>query len=387
MTHLLILSLIAGLQSIAAPAAIGRSAPTLNVAVRRVELTVSVTDRKTHQPVRNLNISDFRILDNGHPTGVTHFDPPGHTRPFMVWLLLRNDYVDQKILKKIETEMPAALKVLPDSALVGVASYSELDSVLWLSPQPDRTAALAAVHQLVLANPDASLQKPSKKSNTAPAPTAASGIRQAAAPAPTPDDREAIKHPYVQIFTDVGPSGGINMVEKDWVKRRNSGFLPVVVILSDEFSYDFVWSAERAKNHLLRNGITLDELEEAHSGLTRWMVAYTKVIAPTGISLDPTDMMHRYRYETYLANSTGGEVAAVKEHDYRAGFEKIFRDLNSVYALEFAPAKIDGKWHNISVQLLPRAGLRRGQYKVRVRRRYFAEKSDSAAPAQSAPGR
>ena len=58
------------------------------------------------------------------------------------------------------------------------------------------------------------------------------------------------------------------------------------------------------------------------------------------------------------------------------------RDLNSLYAIEFAPAKIDGKWHNISVQLLPRAGLRPGQYKIRARKRYFAEKSDSAAPAR-----
>jgi hypothetical protein len=363
------------------PAVPAQPVPNFHVEVHRVELAVSVTDRKSHQPALGLHPSDFQVFDDGHPVQITHFEPPGRTRPFMVWLLFRNDYLDRNTLPKIEAEMPAALDALPSSAWVGVASYSVAGSVLWLSPQPSRTAVLQAIHRLVVANPDVA-KKPPKKSRRPPAPAVATESA-APPPEPAPVDEAMVKHPMKEMFRnwDMGPSGGLRLVMKDWATRRDSGFLPVVVIVSDEMSFDYVWSAERLKNELLRNDLTLDELEEPHGGFSHYWVTISKIYAPTGIPLDPGGQIYRYRYETYLAAATGGEVVAVKAHDYRAGFEHLFRDLNNIYAVEFAPPKIDGKWHNISVKLNPRAGLRPGSYTIRVRKRYFAGPAVLANPA------
>ncbi len=383
---ILAFSLIGGLQSAPAPEVPAQPIPSFHVDVRRVELLVSVTDRKSHQPALGLLASDFRILDDGHPAAVTHFEPPGRTRPLMIWLLFRNDYVDQKFLPKIEADMPAALETLPASAWVGVASYSMAGSVVWVSPQPGRTAALDAIHRLVLANPDVPKKTPGKSRRHLP-PKPATEKASIPPPGPSPVDQDMAKHPIGQFFKnwDMGPSGGLRLVAKDWAAHHDSGFLPVIVILSDELSFDYVWSAQRLKDELLRDDLTLDELEEPHGAFSRYWVTFSKIYAPTGIPLDPGGQIYRYRYETYLTTATGGEVVGVKAHDYRAGFEHLFRDLNNIYTLEFAPAKVDGKWHNIKVELKSRAGLRPASYKVRVRKRYFAGPAASPTSASHGP--
>lgn len=380
---LLLLALAPQAQSTSAAAQTSASAaPTLSIEVRRVELMVSVTGKKSHQPATGLHASDFRILDDGHPAAITHFDPPGRTRPLMIWLLFRNDFIDQKTLPKIEAEMPAALDVLPASALVGVASYSESGSALWLTPQASRSAVVGAIHRLVLANPDASPASKGRRVKARPG--------EPVDPADTdgPVKQQVVPHPIRQLFKtwDMGPSGGLRLVAKDWTSRSASGgYLPVVVIVSDEMSMDYVWSANRLKNEMLRDGLTLDELTEPHSGFSRYWVTVSKIYAPGGVPLDPGGQIYRYRYETYLAQASGGEVIGVKEHDYRAGFERLFRDLHNIYLLEFAPQTIDDRMHSISVELEPRVGLRPGSYKIRARTRYFAGSgsSDSSASAVS----
>ncbi len=374
--------LIAGVQSNPAPAAspAASQVPGYRISVPRVELATSVTERKTGKPVLGLRAADFRILDDGKPAALTNFEPTGHTRPLMVWLLFRNDYIDQKTLPRIEAEMPAALKVLPDSAWVGVASYSMIDSVLWLSPQPGRAAALAAIHRLVLANPDVPAQKPARKAGSDPSQSTTSPVT------PAWVDREQVKHPYGHAFVDWGPSGGLQIIEKDWAAHRDPGFLPVVVLLSDDLSKDFIWSARRQRDELLRDGLLVDVLEEPHGALSRSMAAMFKIYAPTGIPLSPGSQMYRYRYEAYLAKATGGEVVAIKAHNYRNGFARVFRDLNAEYELEFAPARINGKWHSISVSLQPDPEIRPSRYRIRVRQRYLAGSSASgSAPSSSAP--
>ncbi|TCK74053.1 hypothetical protein [Acidipila rosea] len=371
----------------------GEPPPTLKIAVHRVELPVTVLNRKTGKPLTSLTAQDFRILDGDTPVPITYFRAPDHAQPLTVYLLFRNDAIDQKPLAKIAQQMPGAFKSLPTDAQIAVASYSASNVSLWLSPQSDRAAALAAIRNLVTANPD----EPKKKQKTGRLSTQQIVAQTQTAPlqadpvAPQPVDQTNLtggqQFKHMMATYDFGSSGGLHMIESDWKKHGNPDTRPVVVLISDELSMCYVWMATRLHNAMLRDGFTVEVLEEPHGGFSRAMVDVTKVLAPNGISLDPENAMFRYRYETYIAKATGGEVIAVSKRGYQSGFEQIFTDIASAYQLEFAPPPTDkdGKLHRIHVELVAHPGFDPSAYDIRARDHYFAGGLPAPEPSEIAP--
>ena len=384
--------ILAGVAAGQAPATV------LRMETRRVVLPVTVLDKKTKQPVTSLTAEDFTVTDDGQPVRITHFRLPDAAKPLAIYLLLRNDRVDQKTLPQIERGLTEALQTLPQTAKVAVASYSMTDIAIWQPLTLDRKAVLAAIHRAAIANPDLAAEKRGRSKNAAKTTKAsekaandrtannAATPENAAGPATeqTISNAQAMKNLFVHY--DFGSSGGLEMVEADWDPKPQAGYQPAVVVLDDELSLCYAWRAVHLHNELLSSGITLDELTEERSKLLTALVDYSKVFAPAGISLSPGGAMFRYRYESYLAKASGGEVLAAGKMGYGAAFQKLFTDLSRAYEIEFEPTAKDrdGKLHKVEVKLAGSKTVDPAKYRVMARDHYFAG-TQSATVAPSKP--
>ncbi len=455
--------------------------PTLHVATRRIELPVSVLDKKTGQPVTTLTSADFRLSSDGANLPITYFGAPGHTRPLAVYLVIRNDPIDTTALRRLAKELPEALKVLPADTRIAIASYNGVNNSLWLHPTDDRGAVVAAMQQIVTASqfnnsksdkknkktastgkqtdsaaidkatakrdkaadtmaektgqPDPEPAEPSSPAppeaaesadmmqtepNTSAPPEAAStGASLATAAASTTPPPAAVVSDDISggqslkkmLKTyNLGSADAIHLVETDWDRYGDTGYQPVLIVIDDELSFCYVWYALKLHNELLRQGMTLDELQEPHGGFSRAMVGFTKVWAPTGIPLDPENAFLRYRYESYLAKASGGEVVSIRATGYKAGFTQLFSHARNSYQLEFEPpatgqdtgatalsrggqqdpavaadgtvsptattkdaarqASADAKLHSLHVELIARPGLDPAAYRILARNHY-----------------
>ncbi len=352
----------------------------LQMETRRVVLPVTVLDKKTKQSVTSLTAEDFTVTDDGQPVRITHFRSPEAARPLAIYLLLRNDRVDQKTLPHIERGLTDALQTLPQTAKVAVASYSMTDIAIWQPLTLDRNEVLAAIHRVVTANPDLAAEK--HKSNDATKKTNGNEASANNATTPANGDGPATEQPISNSQAmknlikhyDFGSSGGLEMVEADWSAKPQAGYQPAVVVLDDEMSFCYTWRATHLHNELLRSAITLDELTEERSKLFTALVDYTKVVAPAGIPLSPGGAMFRYRYETYLAKASGGEVLAAGKMGYGSAFQKLFNDLSRAYEIEFEPTARDrdGKLHKVEVTLAGSKTVNPEKYRVMARDHYFA---------------
>lgn len=440
---------------------------------------MTVLDKKTGQPVTTLTAADFRLSSDGVNLPITYFGAPGHTRPLAVYLVIRNNPLDTTALRRLATELPDALQVLPADTRIAIASYNGINNSLWVHPTEDRAAISAAMQQIVK-GPQFTKTKPDKKNrksgssgdpaengaiakatgrldkaaaqmagksgqtepqevepvavatgetaesaemtqteaatqtaSEAKAPAepeaagalAASAAAATAAPAAGPakpvvsediSDGQSIKK-MLKTY-NLGSADAIHLVEADWDQYGDAGYQPVLIVIDDELSFCYVWYALKLHNELLRQGMTLDELEEPHGGFSRAMVGFTKVWAPTGIPLDPENAFIRYRYETYLAKASGGEVVSIRTAGYKAGFTQLFSHAHDSYQLEFEPpvsgpdsgsavaaggtasaantkdaarqASADTKLHSLHVELVPRPGLDPGAYRILARNHY-----------------
>ncbi len=381
--------IVAGVAAGQAPATV------LRMETRRVVLPVTVLDKKTKQTVTSLAVDDFTVTDDAQPVRITHFRAPEAARPLAIYLLMRNDRVDQKALPQIEHGLTEALQTLPQSAKVAVASYSMTDIAIWQPLTLDRKAVLAAIHRAVIANPDLAAVKSGKSKDAAKKTKAANDPTESNAATPTnadgPTTEQAISSSQAMknLFKhyDFGSSGGLEMVEADWNAKPQAGYQPAIVVLDDELSLCYAWRAVHLHNELLRSGITLDELTEERSRLLTSLVDFTKVYAPTGIPLDPRGVMFRYRYESYLAKASGGEVLAAGKMGYGTAFQKLFTDLSRAYEIEFEPTATDrdDKLHKVEVKLAQSKAVDPAKYRVMARDHYFAgTQSPMVAPAKPA---
>ena len=73
----------------------------------------------------------------------------------------------------------------------------------------------------------------------------------------------------------------------------------------------------------------------------------------------------------YVADRTGGEYFSATASGYAAALEKILTQLHLRYELGFIPAVMDGKRHNLKVELTREARGRHKGVRLRVRREYI----------------
>jgi hypothetical protein len=280
---------------------------TIRVQSSLVLVDVISQDAKNALPVRDFQKEDFRMFDNGNEVPITSFDSGAHysTRPFILWLAVicneggkiggSKEFVGKERLFR------PALDHLDQHDSVGVAHWCDNgETRLDLLPTEDRDSSLR-----VLA--------------------------------------ETIKPIPFQV------SGNSNLVGEDTYRkmlrliiqdahRRNPQPLPVIVFLDGDHTGQPRAELDQVVDDILKtSGIVFgikDETSPKVYGLANG---------------EQAEISH------YLAQQTGGQYFIAAENTYATVLDMILMRLHFRYELGFIPPKMDGKRHELRVELTKEA--------------------------------
>jgi len=280
-------------------------------------------DAKTALPIRDFAKQDFRVFDNRREVPVTSFDAGVYftTRPVILWLAVicneggkiggSREFVGKESLFR------PAFDYLDKHDTVGVAHWCDNgDTQLDLLPTEDRDRPL-----LVLA--------------------------------------DTIK----PISFHIG--GNSNLVGQDTYRKmvrlilrdaqqRNPQPLPVIVFLDGDHTGQPKYDLDLVVDDVLEtSGIVfgiMDQDVSAYLGSAAGAIA---------------------KISHYMAAQTGGQYFSVRPQDYATALEMILVQLHFRYQLGFIPTEIDGKRHELKVELTKEASQKHKGIQLRFRPEYI----------------
>jgi hypothetical protein len=300
-------------------------APTIRVQSSLVLVDVMSQDSRSGLPVRNFRKQDFRLFDNRQEVQISTFDAGARydTRPIILWLaVICNEIGLPKFGASSEffgheSLFRPALDHLEAHDSVGVAHWCDSgDSHLDLLPTPDRDRA----------------------------------IRELA------DTLKPI--PFEGGSSDTDAAGEvafrrlIRLIIRD-AYGRNPRPLPVIVFLHGDYT---------GQPHGELNQLVDDFLET--SGIVFGIRNYRSPNLRFDIG-EQAKIMH------YMAKHTGGKYFSVPPADYEKTLEAILMQLHFRYELGFIPAAIDGKRHELRVELAREAKAHHKGLRLRYRPEYI----------------
>jgi hypothetical protein len=281
-----------------------------------VLVDVITQDSKNGLPVRDFRKEDFRIFDDRNEVPIASFDAGAlySTRPFVIWLAVicneRGKVGGSREFAGKESLFRPALDHLDKSDTVGVAHWCDDGQArLDLLPTDDRDIPLR-----VLA--------------------------------------ETIKPISFQVGGNSNLAGEdayrrmIRLVIQD-AHRRNPQPLPVIIFLDGDLTGQPRFELDKVVDDILET-----------SGIV------------FGIKDDRSPTMHELGSEQgaishYVAEQTGGQYFSAPPQGYAAALDMILMQLHFRYELGFIPLKVDGKRHELKVEL---TDIARGGHKgVRLR--------------------
>ena len=299
--------------------------PTFRVQSSLVLVDVISQDPQSGLPIRDFKKEDFRLFDNRHEVRISTFDAGARydTRPITVWLVVicnesglprfgaSAEFLGQESLFR------PALNHLGTQDSVGVAHWCDNgDSQLDLPPTEDRDKAIQE-----LAN--------------------------ALNPIPFEGGTSAGDEAGEQAFRKV-----IRLTIRDSY-RRNPRPLPVIVFLHGDYT---------GQPHSELNKLVDDFLET--SGIVFGIRDYRSPNLHIPI-FEQAKIMH------YMAKQTGGEYFSVPPSDYEKTLDAILMQLHFRYELGFIPPAIDGKRHELRVDLTKSAKAEHKGLRLRYRPEYI----------------
>lgn len=297
--------------------------PTFRAGTSLVLVDVLAVDEKTGLPVQDLTKADFRLKDNRKAVEVTTFDSGAHysTRAVALWLVVICNEKGERELRSgsftgKEALFRPALNSLDKHDMVGVAHWcDDGTAAIDLTPTKDADAAIAMLG-------------------------------------------EALK----PIDFDPPPSGQfrpgelacqkmLHLILED-ARKANPQPLPVIVFLhADHTGMPYRESDELADNILETSGIVFGIMD------------HSLPLGPRsfGNSGERGAIFH------YLTEETGGQYYMPTPELYSTALEAILVQLHFRYELGFKPPALDGKRHELGVELV---GAAKDKYKsVRLRAR------------------
>lgn len=295
---------------------------TIRVQTSLVLVDVISQDPKTGLPVRDFKKQDFRIFNDRKEVSITAFDAGADTRPIIVWLVVicneggkvggSAEFVGNEALFR------PAFDHLDKRDAVGVAHWCDNgETQLDLLPTEDRDRPLSVLGETI---------KP--------------------IPFHTDGDSDAVGEVAFRKL--------IRLIIQD-ANRRNPQPLPVIVFLDGDHT---------GQPHGELNQVVDDFLET--SGI---VFGIKDSRAPRG----PLFLFGEIaQIEHYIARHTGGQYFVAPPQHYAAALEAILTQLHSRYELGFAPPVIDGKRHQIRVELTKEAGAHHKGVRLRFRPEYIA---------------
>ena len=300
-------------------------APTIRVQSSLVLVDVITQDRKSGLPVRDFKKGDFRLFDNRHEVRVATFDAGARydTRSITLWLVV---ICNESGLPKFgasaeflgqEALFRPALNHLEPHDSVGIAHWCDNGaSQLDLLPTEDRDKAIQE-------------------------------LSEALKPIPFEGGTSASDEAGEQAFRKL-----IRLIIRD-AYRRNPKPLPVIVFLHGDHT---------GQPHGELNKLVDDFLET--SGIVFGIRDYRSPNLHFIIG-EQAKIMH------YMAKHTGGQYFSTSSSEYERTLETILMQLHFRYELGFIPPAIDGKRHELRVELTKEAKAGHKGLRLRYRPEYI----------------
>lgn len=280
-------------------------------------------DPKNGLPVRDFRKEDFRIFENGHEVPITAFDAGAQydTRPVILWLVVICDEGGKNggstEFAGNEASFRPAFDQLDKRDIVGVAHWCDnAETQLDLLPTEDRDRPLAVLAETI---------KPISFH--------------------TGGDSDAAGEVAFRKL--------IRLIIQD-ANRRNPQPLPVILFLDGDHT-------GQPRKEL---DLVVDDLLET-SGI---VFGIKDSRAPRGPLFFIGEIA---QIEHYIASKTGGQYFVASPEHYAAALEAILMQLHFRYELGFVPPTIDGKRHNLKVELTKEARKLHKGIRLRFRPEYI----------------
>ena len=311
---------IAGILYLAIAAmAASAQVPTFRVQSSLVLVDVISQNLKSGLPVRDFKKEDFRLFDNGHQVRIGTFDAGADTRPVSLWLVVICNEgglvgASAEFAGK-ESLFRSALDHLEKHDTVGVAHWCDNgETRLDLLPTEDRDTPIGVLAE--------SLKPIPFKGGTV--------------------DTDAVGEVTFRKM--------IRLIIQD-AYRRNPRPLPVIVFLHGDHTGQPRRELDKLVDDFLETSGIVFGIRDDRSASLLFIIG------------EQAKIMH------YMAKHTGGQYFSVLPSGYAAALEAVLMQLHFRYELGFIPPAIDGKRHELRVELTKKA---KKQYK-RVRLRFRPE--------------
>lgn len=303
--------------------------PTIRVQSSLVLVDVISQDLRNGLPVRDFKEEDFRVFDNQHEIAISTFDAGAEydTRPITLWLVVicnenglpkfgaSAEFLDQQLLFR------PALDHLQAHDSVGVAHWCDNgEGRLDLLPTHDRDHAIQQLGETLT-------------------------------PIPFEGGTSASNEAGEQAFRAL-----VRLIIRD-AYRRNPKPLPVIVFLHGDYT---------GQPHEELDKLVDDFLET--SGIA---FGISDSRAPNlHLTGEQAKIMH------YMAKHTGGQYFSAPPSGYAAALDAILTQLHFRYELGFIPTAIDGKRHELRVELTKEAKAEHKAVRLKYRPEYIPVRAD-----------
>jgi len=312
-------AITAGTLYLAVAAMASAQVTTIRVQSSLVLVDVISQNLKSGLPIRDFKKEDFRVFDNGHQVRIGTFDAGADTRPISLWLVVICNEgglvgASAEFAGK-ESLFRSALDHLEKHDTVGVAHWCDNgETRLDLLPTEDRDTPIGVLAE--------SLKPIPFKGGT--------------------DDTDAVGEVTFRKM--------IRLIIQD-AYRRNPRPLPVIVFLHGDHTGQPRHELDKLVDDFLETSGIVFGIRDDRSASLLFIIG------------EQAKIMH------YMAKHTGGQYFSVLPSGYAAALEAVLMQLHFRYELGFIPPAIDGKRHELRVELTKKA---KGEHK-RVRLRYRPE--------------
>ncbi len=278
-------------------------------------------DLKNGLPVRDFKRQDFRILDDGHEVRIATFDFGADTRPIALWLVvICNEGGLVGASAEFAGKEPlfrSALDHLEKHDTVGVAHWCDNgETQLDLLPTEDRETPISV-------------------------------LAESLKPIPFRGGTAATDAVGEETFRKM-----IRLIIRD-AYRRNPKPLPVIVFLHGDHTGQPRHELDKLVDDFLETSGIVFGIRDDRSASLPFLIG------------EQAKIMH------YMAKHTGGQYFSVPPSGYASALEAVLMQLHSRYELGFIPPTIDGKRHELRVELTKKARERHKRVRLRFRPEYI----------------
>jgi hypothetical protein len=298
-------------------------APTIRVQSSLVLVDVIGRDPKNGLPVPDFKKDDFRVFDNRQEVPIATFGAGAHidTRPISLWLVVicneggKSEFEASGQFMARESLFRPALDDLEQQDTVGVAHWCDNgETQLDLLPTVDRDSAIRMLAETL---------KP--------------------IPFHTGGNSDQVGE---ETFRKM-----IRLIIQD-AHRRNPQPLPVIVFLHGDSTGQPHRELDQLVGDFLETSGIVFGIRDSRSPNLHLIGEQSKILQ-------------------YMAKQTGGEYFSVPPSGYAAALQAVLKQLHFRYELGFIPPAIDGKRHELKVELTREAEKEHKRVRLRFRPEYI----------------